>query len=170
MKLMRLLILGKSCSGKSTLCAELEKLGLKQAIWHTSRPKRDYEIHGKDYYFVSKNEIAYESMVVKNEYNGWLYGLSKESLDESNVVICTPENVDAIYDECMGDAIRVYIDLPMSLRLIRAGERNTADNIYRRAAKDETQFENFNSYDIKIELKENDALDNLIKMLKNLSK
>ena len=42
-----LILLGKSCSGKTTIQKELSKLGMSPIIQYTTRPKRENEIHGK---------------------------------------------------------------------------------------------------------------------------
>ena len=58
MLLMRLS--GHSGAGKSRLTAALPKHGITvpRCVLYTSRPARDGEVHGKDYYFLSKSAIA----------------------------------------------------------------------------------------------------------------
>ena len=48
-----LILLGKSCSGKTTIQKELSKLGMSPIIQYTTRPKRDGETDGKEYHFVT---------------------------------------------------------------------------------------------------------------------
>ncbi len=72
--------------GKTTICnTEIdrnEKIG--RVITHTTRPPREKEVDGKDYYFVSKDE--FEEMLKKGEFveyavvHGNYYGTSKKAL------------------------------------------------------------------------------------------
>jgi len=50
---------GPSGSGKSTLCREaVKRTGIVLSISATTRPRRDTEVEGKDYYFLSDPEFA----------------------------------------------------------------------------------------------------------------
>lgn len=51
---------GHSGAGKSRLIASLPSVGVEcqRAVLYTSRPARDGEIHGRDYYFLSRGAIA----------------------------------------------------------------------------------------------------------------
>ena len=48
-----------SGAGKSTLCEEIrrKKSQIKFSVSCTTRPKRDYEMDGVNYYFLSYNEF-----------------------------------------------------------------------------------------------------------------
>ena len=54
-----IIISGKTCAGKGTVVKKLveKNPNLKVSISYTSREKRDGEIEGKDYYFVSSEEF-----------------------------------------------------------------------------------------------------------------
>ena len=58
--MMLLRLSGHSGAGKSRLTAALPKHGLScpRAVLYTSRPARDGEFHGQDYYFLSRAAIA----------------------------------------------------------------------------------------------------------------
>ncbi|XP_051956833.1 disks large homolog 4-like [Xyrauchen texanus] len=52
---------------------------------HTTRPKRDYEVDGRDYHFVSSREqmekdIQSHRFIEAGQYNGHLYGTSVQSV------------------------------------------------------------------------------------------
>ncbi|XP_073525494.1 disks large homolog 4-like, partial [Phyllobates terribilis] len=54
---------------------------------HTTRPKRDYEVDGRDYHFVSSREkmekdIQGHKFIEAGQYNGHLYGTSVQSVRE----------------------------------------------------------------------------------------
>lgn len=53
----------------------------------TTRPKRDYEVDGRDYHFVSSREqmekdIQEHHFIEAGQYNGHLYGTSVQSVRE----------------------------------------------------------------------------------------
>ena len=51
-------ILGKTCSGKTTIVDELVKnYGFKKITTYTTRPMREGEINHKDYHFINNKEF-----------------------------------------------------------------------------------------------------------------
>ena len=64
-------LVGKAGSGKDSLCAalidQLQDEGFKanKVVSYTTRPPRDNEIDGRDYYFVTPQEIA--SLIFENK-------------------------------------------------------------------------------------------------------
>lgn len=75
-----IVIMGKSLSGKSYLQKELVKQGFPKMITATTRPKRQGEVDGQDYYFVNKvakDAIAPRKYHVVNNQE-WDYYLPKD--------------------------------------------------------------------------------------------
>lgn len=76
------IISGHSGSGKSSI---MKSLMDNELISFTTRPKREGEVEGKDYYFISEEE--YKKMLENDElvectyYSGNYYGLTKEELE-----------------------------------------------------------------------------------------
>jgi len=76
---------GPSGSGKSTLArrllAEAEELGF--SVSHTTRPRRDEEVEGRDYHFV--DDAAFDRMVAAGKFLEWAtvhgrrYGTAREA-------------------------------------------------------------------------------------------
>ena len=82
-----LLVSGPSGSGKTTLCERLQANG--EAYYATScttRPPRPGEIHGKDYFFLSKDQfqqkIANDEFIEHAEVHGNFYGTPKSEIVE----------------------------------------------------------------------------------------
>lgn len=78
----RLVVLqGPSAAGKSTLQA---KLGLPRIVTWTSRPPREGETHGREYYFGSAEQLkamyASGELLETTEYQGNMYGTSMASV------------------------------------------------------------------------------------------
>jgi guanylate kinase len=87
-----LILVGASASGKTEVAKLLfKKYGLIKAITHTTRPKREHEKNGVDYYFVSKTKflelLDADYFVEHTEYNGNYYGCSKKEISDNKVVI-----------------------------------------------------------------------------------
>lgn len=81
-------LVGRSAVGKTTIQKMLAKSsGFKEIVSHTTRAKRDNEIDGVDYFFVSDEK--FKEMLDNGEfleytvYNGWFYGLHKDQVNLS---------------------------------------------------------------------------------------
>ena len=78
-----------SGAGKTTIIEKLLKEinGLIISISHTTRPPRNGEINGKDYYFITKkefkNKIDQNEFAEWNEYQDQYYGSSFENLENA---------------------------------------------------------------------------------------
>lgn len=80
-----LTITGPSASGKSTLERKLVETGVfERAISTTTRPMRDGEKNGREYYFVSRsmfNRLAARGAFVEyKEFGGHFYGVTSKEL------------------------------------------------------------------------------------------
>ena len=87
------IITGPSGVGKNTIINELSKyLDFYFSVSHTTRPRRENEIDGKDYYFISEKEfdnlIKNDQMIEYEQYGEFYYGTSKEELlNDSSIII-----------------------------------------------------------------------------------
>ncbi|GFO68172.1 guanylate kinase [Geomonas limicola] len=93
-----------SGAGKTTLCKEIiDKFPeLRHSVSYTTRAPRAGEVHGRDYFFVGKEEFS--RMVQAGEFAEWaevhgnLYGTSLATLKE-----CRSQGIDLILDiDCQG--------------------------------------------------------------------
>lgn len=68
-------IVGNSGTGKTHLSRYMGmRLGIPVIVSHTTRPRREGEIHGKDYFFISEHEIPpREEMLTRTQYGGHEY-------------------------------------------------------------------------------------------------
>lgn len=78
---MIIIINGPSGSGKTTLGEYYKSLGLKQLVTSTTREKREGEVHGISYYFLTKDEFLQKERIEESIYVGNYYGLTKEEVD-----------------------------------------------------------------------------------------
>lgn len=93
-----------SGAGKTSLCKEIIDIfpNLRHSVSYTTRPPRNGEVHGRDYFFVGKEE--FDRMVQEGEFAEWaevhgnFYGTSLATLKESR-----SEGIDLILDiDCQG--------------------------------------------------------------------
>lgn len=151
-----IIILGASGSGKTTLQKYIcEKSDLKPVVSTTTRPIRNGEIDGEDYYFVTQNK--YNDMLNKNEfveaanYNGWFYGITKDQLSNDKVFVATPHGLRMIKKYIKENQLEneinitsIYLKVDKVSRLVkllqRDGEKRMNESI-RRLYSDEGQFD-----------------------------
>lgn len=136
-------IIGKSCSGKTTLAKQMET-SFKRVITTTTRPKRDYETDGIDYHFV--DEDMFEEKLINGDFvesdcfRGWYYGTAVEYIEDNSVVVVTPKGAKKIAEK-FNNVIVCYLDIPSHIRLQRALDRgDDLHEIIRRYYADEIDF------------------------------
>lgn len=100
-----ILLVGKTCSGKTTIAKELKKLCLEEAVSYTTRPPRNGEIDGVTYHFITKEEFLnkekqgfFAETTSYNVANGetWYYGSAVEDLTDDKVAIVNPDGLRQI--------------------------------------------------------------------------
>lgn len=128
-------LIGKSSSGKDTIFRRLlERLELKPIILYTTRPMRENEHEGREYYFVSSDAFSRmraEGLVLEyrtyNTIQGeWTYFTAVGSVDlsrESCLGIGTLESYAALKKHFGELLVPLYIEVEDGLRLSRALER-----------------------------------------------
>lgn len=152
----KIILVGKAAAGKDHMRKILESRGFVYGISFTTRPPREDEVHGEDYYFLSVEEFERE---IKEDFwyeyvtfNGWYYGTSKDQFyNLCNLFIMTPIGISHIKPEDRKNCTIFYIDIPISYRRKRLVNRNMpGDFIERRIQADATDFSEFTDFDIKI--------------------
>ena len=156
------IISGPSGVGKSTIRNEVLKRhpNLWYSISMTTREKRDGEVDGKDYFFVSEKEFInninqdnfFEYIEV---YQGLYYGTPKDKVLEklrSGVDVILEIDVDGAFliKEQMKDAVMIFI-APLSVGVLkdRLIQRDTDDEeiIKERLQKAEYELSQKDQYD-----------------------
>lgn len=151
----RIILVGKAGSGKDFLRKKFEDRGFKYAVSYTTRPPREGEIQGKDYYFITEDEAKvlvesnffYEYVI----FNGWIYGTSITSFNNDDLFIMTPAGISRIKPEDRNSCFIIYLDIPTSTRIKRLSKRDMpGDSVRRRIEADELDFDDFIDYDLRI--------------------
>lgn len=142
-------ILGKAGSGKDTLkkylCDNYGEI-FSPLVTYTTRPKRENEIDGRDYYFISEEEWQKREWFESLTFNNWHYSSSLESFlrDKITVAIVTPKGCRFYLSKRELEVVGVYqLLISDKGRLLRQLKRETEPDckeICRRFLADEEDF------------------------------
>lgn len=151
----RIVLVGRAASGKDYARKLLQHLGYQYQISYTTRPMRDGEVHGQDYYFMPEFKFLdlikigffYEHV----QFNSWYYGTSNAQMRTSGCVfIMTPAGLAHMTKQDREDSLVVYFDIEEEIRKERLMLRSDADKVHRRLEADAVDFKDFKNYDIVI--------------------
>ena len=135
------ILLGKSAAGKDYILNYLKKsFKFNSIISHTTRPIRENETNGLDYYFINKK--TFSKMLKNNEFieirkyttcfNGkqdvWSYGITKKEFDNKTRKICVVDTTglrEIIKYYGKENVISIYIDVEDKIREKRAKIRGS---------------------------------------------
>jgi len=178
-KSLLFIVSAPSGAGKTSLCREVLSLlpDLHFSVSHTTRPPRQHERDGIDYYFVSPEE--FKRMIESGQFVEWaeiygnLYGTSRTSVEALKA-----KGVDIIFDidhrgakqikTIYRDSITIFILPPSSQELEeRLKQRGTDDVsvITRRLTKAKEEMEQSSWYHYQIV---NDDLTRAVEQLKEI--
>ncbi|MGC9374499.1 MAG: guanylate kinase [Bacteroidales bacterium] len=155
-----------SGSGKTTIVKKLldDNIGLEFSVSATNRPKRENEMHGKDYYFLSTNE--FKQKIEKDEfveweevYNNRFYGTLKSELQriwkEGKHVVFDVDVVGGlnIKKKYPQKALSIFV-MPPNIKVLEQRLRNRStdsnEDIETRVAKAKKELEYANRFDLTI--------------------
>lgn len=121
---MLIVLIGKSGSGKDAILNFLtEYLKYNKVIVYTTRPKREYEVDGKDYHFISDEEfnkfMDSNKFVEYSFFNNWWYGTLREDVENTEfpIIICNPVSINDLKNNF--DCKIIYIKAEDKIRYIR---------------------------------------------------
>lgn len=154
---MILVIVGESASGKSTLAKQFveDNPSFSRIVTYTTRPKREGEVNGIDYHFVSDevfdSMIKQGSFVEHASYRDWKYGTAINfGNTENKIVVLTPAGARAfrryktMHPELHLNILVMYLKVDRRSRLIKMLQRgDDLEEAYRRSLSDVGQFDSF---------------------------
>lgn len=161
-------LIGESGSGKDTLMqGVLSKTDtLHEIISCTTRPKREGEQHGVNYFFMTPEQFAdkvvYGEMLEAACFNDWLYGTSYESLrsDVVNIGVFNPQGIESLLHSPNVEIKVFYIKTSDKIRLLRQLNREQNPDIDEIIRRYKTDREDFYDLDFEyIQLKNDDEED-----------
>lgn len=173
------IVSGLSGAGKGTICKRLlEKYpNYVLSVSATSRQPREGEVHGREYFFITKEEfeerIRQEKLLEYAQYVGNYYGTPKdwveEQLKEGKDIVLEIELQGAFQvREKIPEAVLVFILPPdmeeLKRRLINRGTE-TMEQIEKRLKRAEEEMEYVSQYDYVIV---NEDVEKSVDMLHNI--
>jgi guanylate kinase len=140
-----ILLTGPSGAGKSTIAKRLladPTLALQKFVTCTTRPKREGEEEGKDYWFMTRDEfetrLADEVFFEHAEVYGNYYGSSKEVMNEllqgdKNLLIVIDVQGFKTVQKLYPNTYVIFLDAPKASLIHRLEDRGTdPDDLKRR--------------------------------------
>lgn len=153
MKTKIIAIAGKSASGKSVLCNGLcaRHPSLHRIVQNSTRPKRSYEVDGKDYNFLTKKEFRKDTYLEKVNFNHWRYGTPITSIEDGqiNIGVFSPKAIRRLRRKAKKfnyDLDIFFLDRDDKKRLLSQLSRDDlvdVKEVIRRYGTDERDFKNF---------------------------
>ncbi len=115
---MLTILVGPSAAGKTAISEKLLKRGVKKMVTATSRDPRPGETHGKDYFFLPREEFTNhpEKFFETAEYAGNFYGMPVNQLNiaamsnDAYVVVMEIEGAKKVREAFPGNVLLVYIN------------------------------------------------------------
>ena len=156
---------GKAGAGKDRMMQEVLKVlreespefTINEIVSCTTRPMREGEVEGKNYYFLTHEEFAERladgTMVEATIFNDWCYGSCLEHMNEDgiNIGVYNPEGVAILQSIPEVMVYSIFVDAPDKVRLLRQLNREEnpdVKEIIRRFSADEADFSPDNLIDI----------------------
>ena len=155
-------IMGKSASGKDNIYKRLladESLNLHELVLYTTRPQRQDEVDGREYFFVDDEkfrELQAQGKIIESRsyhtiYGIWTYFTADEGrieLEQNNYIgIGTLESYEKMLEYFGEDVMRpIYVEVEDGERLMRALKREQKetkpkyDEMCRRFLADQADF------------------------------
>lgn len=183
--------IGKSSSGKDSLFKEIlnfkDELKISPYVPYTTRPKRENEKNGIDYYFISDEEFLnliqngsmLESRSYNTQYGIWRYGTVKDKqfeTDDNIIIVLTLEGYVSLISSQYIDknsVVPIYIEVEDCKRLERAIAREKKqshpryDELCRRFLADSDDFSEEKIKEAGITLRfENNNFEECLKKIK----
>lgn len=174
-------ISGSSGVGKGTVIKEFLKRNpnFKLSVSCTTRKPREGEVHGKNYFFLSREE--FEACVKRNEFLEWaefsgnLYGTQRPYIEEKlaqgkNLILEIDTKGALNVKKIIPEAILIFI-LPPSFEELEARLRGrhteTEEAIQKRLESTKLELENSKNFDYQIV---NDSIEKAVNCLEKIMK
>lgn len=159
-------LMGASGSGKTTIGNYFKEIGIPEIISHTTRRKREGEIEGETYYYVSKEEFEQIDKIEQVQYQDNYYCISRMEIEnkfkqhDKLFVICDVNGMEQVKKNYPNEVVVIYLYTSLDEMEIRMRNRgDSEENIQKRLAyaHQTNELENGKFADYRIENKDINA-------------
>ena len=162
-------LIGEAGTGKDTLMQRIlakYPLAFNEIISCTTRPMREGEVEGVNYFYLTPEEFAGKvlngEMLEATSFNDWFYGTSYDSLrsDCTNIGVFNPDGIRAMSGMPGVDVTVFKITCTDKIRLLRQLNREENPDVDEIVRRYKTDKEDFFDLEFKYtEVENNDAED-----------
>ncbi len=163
-------LIGEAGAGKDrTMQAVLKKAPqFHEVISCTTRPKRDGEIHGVNYFYYTPEQFGIKvlegEMLECTVFNDWFYGTSYESVRSDGVInigVFNPTGVESLLarPDCKVLVFRVITN--DKIRLLRQLNREENPNVKEIIRRFQADYDDFDNIDFKYIPLKNDSKEDI---------
>jgi guanylate kinase len=141
-----IILVGASASGKTEVAKALaKKYGITKVITHTTRTKREGEVNGVDYFFITQKKfdelVSANALVEHTTYNGNSYGCSKAQISDTKALIVDPNGLKAFLALKDPHIVTFYLTASENTRLARMLKRgDKLEDAQKRIENDRSAF------------------------------
>ena len=170
-------LIGEAGCGKDTILKEVLAAApttFNEIISCTTRPPREGEVDGVNYFFIDAEEFAYKvlnyEMIEATSFNDWFYGTSYDTLrsDVPNIGVFNPDGIRALQGRPDIELIVYKVVCKDKTRLLRQLNRENDPNVDEIVRRYKTDKEDF--FDLEFEYTElpNEEFANLEDAVKQI--
>lgn len=179
-------IIGKSSAGKDTVYKRLiAEMNFVPIVMYTTRPMRENERQGREYYFVSREQFekmcsdgnVIEKRIYNTVYGEWIYFTAKNSINTEKgdcIGIGTLQSFVQIKKFFGSAVVPIYIEVDDGVRLARAVERERGEKVpkYKELCRrfiadcDDFSEENLKSAGIEMRFRNDNSIEDCISEIK----
>lgn len=158
-------LMGEAGSGKDrTLQAVLAAApSLHEIISCTTRPKRQGEAHGVNYFYYTPDQFGQKvldgEMLECTVFNDWFYGTSFESVRSDGVInigVFNPTGVESLLDRNDCNVIVFWIKTDDKTRLLRQLNREENPDVKEVVRRFQADYNDFDNIDFEVTILTND--------------
>ena len=167
-------LIGEAGSGKDTIMRRVvdsHPLAFNEIISCTTRPKREGEVEGINYHYLTPSEFTFKvlemEMLEATEFNGWFYGTSYDSLrsDVINIGVFNPDGIRGLLNS-PGVKVSVFkVECSPKTRLLRQLNREENPNIHEIIRRFSADLEDFDDLEFSYTILNNENLEDMEKAI-----